>query len=58
MKKLVAFILAAAMLFSFAACGGQDQKVKDEKEDSAPKIPSAVKEEIVDNVSENCNLIF
>ena len=44
MKKLFALILSVAMLLSFAACGGKDEKETTKKEVSTQEITEAEKE--------------
>lgn len=53
MKKFLSLFLALLMLFSFAACSNDGEKGGDgDEKDNNPKIPSAVKEEIVDDVAD------
>ena len=44
MKKLVALLLAVAMLLSFAACGKDDSVISDEQLKSIGVIDTIVKE--------------
>ena len=44
MKKLIALLLALAMVFSLAACGGSSSEEKPAEPPKAPADPNAVRE--------------